>query len=75
MLRGGLTLDIGWAVAVIAPLLMWVYLTYIEKKNGKGGSNGPYVDGKLTRKNRIVLRVFLIFAAVMVILTIIFAAV
>ena len=71
MLRGGLTLDIGWAVAVIVPVLMWIFLTFGKKDDSKG----PYDDGKLTKKNSIVLGVFLTLAAIMAALTAIFAGV
>ena len=71
MLRGGLTLDIGWAVAVIVPVLMWIFLTFAEKDESKG----PYVEGKLEKKNSIVLGVFLVLVAIMTILTAIFVEV
>ena len=75
MLRGGSTLDIGWAVMFLVPFIMGVFLLFVKRASGKGDSNGPYVDGKPTKRSNIILGAFLILVAVMVLLAAIFTPV
>lgn len=68
MLRGGLTLEIGFAILLIAPILLYIFITVIEKRREAGHSYEAYVDGEPNKRSNIILTVFLVAVLLMVIL-------
>ena len=68
MLRGGLTLEIGFAILLIAPILLYVFISVIEKRREAGHSYEAYVDGEPNKRSNIILAVFLAAVVVMVII-------
>ena len=68
MLRGGLTLETGFAILLIAPILLYVFISVIEKRREAGHSYEAYVDGEPNKRSNIILAVFLAAVVVMVII-------
>ena len=68
MLRGGLTLEVGFAILLIAPILLYVFISVIEKRREAGRSYEAYVDGEPNKRSNIILAVFLAAVVVMVII-------
>ena len=72
MLRGGQTLDIGWAVMLAVPFLIFLYYKYLKKDEADDHTDDMYVDGKPSKKSNVILAIFLGFVALMLILAIVF---
>lgn len=68
MLRGGLTLEVGFAILLIAPILLYAFISVIEKRKEAGRSYEAYVDGKPNKKSNAIFAVFLAAVVVMVII-------
>ncbi len=68
MLRGGLTLEVGFAILLIAPILLYIFITVLEKRREAGRSYEAYVDGEPNKRSNIILAIFLVAVLLMVIL-------